>query len=266
MTQPTTSAGERPRLELSEVTFVRDGRRILAPLSWRVGAGEAWVVLGRNGSGKTTLVRIGALREHPSSGWVEVGGQRLGRVDIRLLRPRVGFASPAMLDLFRPTLTAEEVVVTARHDALEPWWHRYEAADHSRARDLLGQMGVAHTADRPLITLSSGERQRVLLARVQMTDPDVVLLDEPTAGLDLGGREDLVAELDSLAGRQAMALVTHHVEEIPSAFTHALLIRDGEVLTSGPIEETLTEESLSECFGMTLHLERRADRFTAWRD
>lgn len=254
-----------PLLEMSEVTFVRDGRRILSPLSWRIRAGEAWVVLGRNGSGKTTLVRIAALREHPSSGWVEVCGERLGRVDIRRLRPRVGFASPAMLDLFRPTLTAEEIVVTARHDALEPWWHRYEAADHARARELLEQMGVTHTADRPLLTLSSGERQRVLLARVQMTDPELILLDEPTAGLDLGGREELVAELDELAGERAIVLVTHHVEEIPPSFTHALLLADGEVLVSGPIDEALTAASLSACFGMDLRLERRAGRFTAWR-
>jgi len=266
MTEPSTAAASAPRLELSQVTYVRDGRQILAPLSWRIEGGESWVVLGRNGSGKTTMVRIGALREHPSSGWVEVGGRRLGRVDIRQLRPRVGFASPAMLDLFRPTLTAEEVVMTARHDALEPWWHRYRPEDHERARELLEQMGVAHTADRALVTLSSGERQRVLLARVQMTDPEVILLDEPAAGLDLGGREDLVAELDTLGGSRAMALVTHHVEEIPASFTHAILLREGPVLGAGPIEETLTAAALSECFGMELRLERRAGRFTAWRD
>ncbi len=248
--------------------FVRDDRAILDGISWSVHADERWVVLGANGSGKTTLVRIAAFFEHPSAGEVTLLGERLGRTDVRVLRRRVGYASAKLAADLRPQLTAIDVVMTAKNAALEPWWHRYDDADRARARLCLDRLGVARFAQRSIGTLSSGEQQRVLLARTLMNDPDVVVLDEPSARLDLAGRELLVGALGELAtdpDAAPLVLVTHHVDEVPPGITHALLLREGRVLTAGPIGETLTAASLSECFGVKLELDRRADgRFTAW--
>jgi len=223
-------------------------------------------VLGANGSGKTSLLRIAALYDHPTAGTVEVLGERLGHTDVRVLRRRIGYVSAALADQLRPDLGALDVVRTARYAALEPWWHRYGAEDDRRARWCLEQLGVGAFAERPLGSLSSGERQRVLLARALMNDPAVMLLDEPSARLDLGGREQLVAALDAMAADgPPLVLVTHHVDDIPPTMTHALLLRDGCTLTADPIEKALTSESLSECFGLGLHLQRRADgRYSAW--
>jgi iron complex transport system ATP-binding protein len=220
------------------------------------------VILGANGSGKTTLVRIAAMYEHPSSGRVRVLGEELGRTDVRQLRRRVGYASAALAAQFRTSLSALDVVVTAKYAALEPWWHRYGDDDHERARQCLARMGVGDFAGRTLGTLSSGEQQRVFIARTLMNDPGVILLDEPSARLDLGGREQLVAALAELASHEAgspFVLVTHHVDEIPHGVSHALLLRDGRVVTQGPIDQALTSASLSECFQMPLELERRRD-------
>jgi iron complex transport system ATP-binding protein len=253
-------------LELDEVSLVRDRRTIVDQVSWTVQPHERWVLLGRNGSGKTSLVRIAALQVHPSSGTVRVLGEQLGRTDVRTLRTRIGLASPALADLFRADLTPVEIVMTARYAALEPWWHTYDDADRSRARELLERLGCRHVADQRFALLSSGERQRVLLARTLMTDPGLVLLDEPTAGLDLGGREELVAGLGELVSdpmSPATVLVTHHVEEIPTGFTHAMLLADGRVLAAGPLERTLTPEGLSACFGLELDLKHHDGRWTA---
>lgn len=253
-------------LRLEEVSLVRDGRSLLADVDWTVRPGESWAVLGLNGSGKTSLVRIASLYEHPSSGRVEVLGEELGRTDVRTLRARIGLASAALADRLRPTLRAVEVVVTARHGALEPWWHPHDEADHARAREQLARMGCGELAERRFGTLSSGERQRVLLARTLMADPGLLLLDEPTAGLDLAGREQLVAALDALAAdpdAPPVVLVTHHVEEVPASFTHALLLRAGRVQAAGPIEAVLDDRSLSECFGVPLVLDRRDGRWSA---
>jgi len=195
-----------------------------------------------------------------------VAGQQLGHTVVRALRTRIGLASPAFGDLLRPQLTGTEVVMTARHAALEPWWHSYDDSDRERARGLLDRFGVVHLAERPLATASSGERQRVLLARAFAGDPVIVLLDEPTAGLDLGGREDLVTRLGRIARdptSPATVLVTHHVEEIPPGTTHALLLRRGRITHQGPIETVLTSAHLSEVFGLSLHLERREHRWAA---
>ena len=249
-------------LSMDEVGLTRDGRDLLDGVHWQVHPGQHWVLIGANGSGKTSLVRIAALYEHPSRGRVEVLGERLGHTDVRTLRRRISLVSPAMEDLVRPQLSAAEVVVCAKFAALEPWWHRYEAADHDRARQLLDDQGVGFAADRPWGTLSSGERQRVLLARALMSEPGLVLLDEPTSGLDLGGREALVDRLDALAGDASsvpMVLVTHHVEEIPPSFTHLLALRAGRMLAAGPLRSTLDADLLSECFGVPLTLERHDD-------
>jgi iron complex transport system ATP-binding protein len=257
-----------PVLQLKRVTFVRDEREILAPLTWQVEAGQRWLVLGANGSGKTTLLRIASLYEHPSAGTVDVLGERLGRVDVRELRRRVGYLSAALAAQIRLELRARDVVMTARYAALEPWWHRYTTADEARAEECLHRMGVGWTADRPLGTLSSGEQQRVLLARTLMNEPGLLLLDEPSARLDLGGREQLVTALSELTLEPTappLVLVTHHLDEVPPGMTHVLMLRDGRVTAKGPLERTLTSAALSECFGMPLQLERRRDgRLSAW--
>ena len=254
-------------LALRDVSLVREGRAILDRVSWTVRAGERWVVLGRNGSGKTSLVRLASLYLHPSSGELEVLGQVLGRTDVRELRKRIGVASSSFSQQLRPQLSALEVVMTGKHAALEPWWHRYDDADRARARTQLDRLGVGPLAGRELGTLSSGEQQRVLLARTLMTEPGLVLLDEPTAGLDLAGREELVASLAALADDPTappVVQVTHHVDEIPPGFTHALLLRRGTVLAAGPLVETLTADALSACFELALVLERRGRRYGAW--
>lgn len=244
-------------LDLQKVTFRREGRAILRDVTWTVDAGQHWVVLGPNGCGKTTLVRIAALYEHPSEGSVEVAGARLGHVDVRRHRRRIALVSSAMSDMIRPGLSAAEVVMCARYAALEPWWHDYTDADRLRARQLLSEQGVGELADHPFGTLSSGERQRTLLARALMGDPALVLLDEPNAGLDLGGREALVDRLAHVAHQPdapPMVLVSHHVEEIPPGFTHLLVLRDGEVLAAGRLEDALSGELLTACFGMRVEL------------
>jgi len=254
-------------LLLRDVTLVREGRAILDSVSWTVGASERWVVLGRNGCGKSTLMKIASLYLHPSSGEVEVLGEKLGRTDVRSLRKRIGVASSGMADQLRSDLVVTDVVMTAKNAALEPWWHTYDEADHQRARDCLDRMEIGRLADRSFATLSSGEKQRVLLARTLMPEPGLLILDEPTAGLDLAGREDLVRTLGVLAGgaeTPATVLVTHHVEEIPEGFTHVLMLREGRVLSAGTLNDVLTEANLSECFEMQLGLERRHGRWWAW--
>ncbi len=254
-------------LSLHNVTLVREGRAILNNVSWMVGADERWVVLGRNGCGKSTLMKIASLYLHPSSGDVEVLGEKLGRTDVRSLRKRIGVASSGMADQLRSDLIATDVVMTAKNAALEPWWHTYDEADRQRALDCLERMEIGRLANRSFATLSSGEKQRVLLARTLMPQPGLLLLDEPTAGLDLAGREDLVRTLGILAAgvdTPATVLVTHHVEEIPEGFTNILMLREGQVLTAGPLDIVLTESNLSECFEMPLGLERRHGRWWAW--
>ena len=255
-------------LRLRHVSFVRDERVILASLDWTVRADERWLVLGANGSGKTTLVRISAMYEHPSTGTVEVLGERFGRTDVRQLRRRVGYSSAAIAAQIRQELTATDVVMTAKFAALEPWWHRYTDEDRARARACLDRMGVLAFAERSIGTLSSGEQQRVLLARTLMNDPGVLLLDEPSARLDLGGREQLVGALAELTTDPAAAplvLVTHHLDEVPPGMTHVMMLRRGEVVARGPIDRALTGTHLSECFEMDLTLDRRSDgRMSAW--
>ena len=255
-------------LELKDIHVRRDDTSVIGSISCRVEDDQHWVILGANGSGKTTLMRIMALYDHPTSGTVDVLGERLGQVDIRVLRQRVGYAAAALADQLRRELTARDVVMTARYAALEPWWHQYTDEDQSRAQFCLGELGVGHLADRSFGTLSSGEQQRVLLARTTMNDPALILLDEPSARLDLGGREELLATLAEIIRRPTgppIVMVTHHVAEIPQSITHAMLLQRGDVLTGGPIDETLTAASLSECFGLSLELERRHNgRFNAW--
>jgi len=253
-------------LHCSHISLDIEGSRILDDVSWEINAGERWVVLGPNGAGKTTLLRIAALYQHPTSGTVDVLGQRLGRCDVRTLRERIAFSSPALAARLEPTMTAAQVVMTARYAALAPWWHQYTEGDDARARSLLERFRCGRLAEHKLPTLSAGERQRVLLARTLMNDPVIVLFDEPTAGLDVGGREELVADLTDWAldeTRPQLVLVTHHLEEIPPGFTHALIMADGRIAASGPLEETVTSETLSAAFSLSLKVDARDGRFTA---
>jgi iron complex transport system ATP-binding protein len=256
-----------PVLRLTEVHRTIDGVDILRGVDWRVDPGQHWVVLGSNGSGKTTLIRIASMWLHPSSGTVDVLGERLGRTDVRRLRERVGLASASMADMLRPDLLVRDVVMTARNAALEPWWHSYDAGDRAAADAALERVGIGPLAERRFGACSSGERQRVLVARALSTEPGLLLLDEPTAALDLAGREQFITMLDDLAANAAtppMVLVTHHVEEIPDSFTHALLLRNGRALAQGTMTSVLSSARLSQCFGLELSIERRRGRFSAW--
>ncbi len=260
---------DQPVLHCAGVGLVLDGTTILDGIEWTVHAEERWVVLGANGAGKTSLLRIASLYQHPTSGTVDVLGRRLGRTDVRTLRERIAFSSPALSAKLEPSMTAVEVVMTARYAALAPWWHRYTDADRARARGLLEEWRCGALASHPFTTLSAGERQRALLARMLMNEPGLALLDEPTAGLDIGGREELVADLSAWARdrtRPAMVLVTHHLEEIPPAFTHALVLKGGRILTSGPLREAVTTEILSDAYDLSLHVEERDGRYTARLD
>ena len=262
-------ATAEPILELVGVGRRIDGSQILENISWSVCSGQHWVVLGANGSGKTTIARIASLRLHPTSGVVRVLGTELGRADIRPVLGRVGYAAAALADQLRPGLSALDVVMTAKYGALETWWHDYDDHDAEQALCSLARVEAAHLAAQSFGSLSSGERQRVLIARALMTDPALLILDEPTAGLDLRGREEFVNTLDRLAAEPdpaPMVLITHHVDEIPGSFTHLLLIADGQIRESGPLDDVLTAENLSATFGIPLGIERRHNRWRAWTD
>ena len=254
-------------LSLRNITLLREANTILKNVSWDIARGEHWVVLGANGSGKTSLMLIAALYLHPSAGEVVVEGERLGDTGVRELRQRIAYNSAAFASEIRPQLCAYEVVMTAKNAALETWWHHYEPADKVKAIDCLHQLGVGHLAEREISTLSSGEQQRVFLARTRMTDPSLVLLDEPSGRLDLGGREQLVEALEDSIQQSphiSTALITHHVDEIPRGMTHLLALKAGEVIAKGPLTETLSSALLSECFSWPLELITRADgRFSA---
>ena len=255
-------------IELAAVTVSRSGRTILGPLDWAVRPGERWAVLGPNGSGKTTLLQVVSLYLWPTSGAVTVLGERFGRVDARELRRRIGYAGSALESDMDPSLSAFELVLSARHAALGPWWHVYDDADRQRARTLIEQIGIEHVAGHPFRTLSSGERRRVSIARTLMADPDLLLLDEPAAGLDLGARETLIGDLTRLAAAPrpaSIVLVSHHVEEIPAGFGHALVLANGRAVAAGPIESVIAGDVLGRAYGMPISVERRDGRFWARR-
>ncbi len=253
-------------LEFAGVTVVRGTNTLLDDVDWEVEEGQRWVILGPNGAGKTTLLQVAAARMHPTRGVASVLGEILGAVDVFELRPRIGFASAMIADRIPGGEKVRDVVLTASYAVVGRWREQYESIDEARATDLLGAMGVAHLADRTFGTLSEGERKRVQIARALMTDPELMLLDEPAAGLDLGGREDLVARLSALAEdleAPALILVTHHVEEIPPGFTDLMLMRAGRVVAAGPIEITLTDANLEATFDLPFTLDHIDGRWTA---
>jgi iron complex transport system ATP-binding protein len=255
-----------PALRFCDVDLDRAATPVLRSVNWQVGVGQRWAVLGPNGGGKTTLMQLASGYLHPTRGTVDVLGQRLGHTDVRSLRERLGTVSASVARMIVPWLPAREVVVSARHGALEPWWHRYDEVDRAKALALLGAAGFESIANRPFGVLSEGERQQVLLARALMISPELLLLDEPCAGLDMGARERLLGRLGALAQDNAappIVMVTHHVEEIPIAFTHVLLLRKGQVLASGPLDQALSGPALSECFGLPLTLQSQGGRWTS---
>lgn len=255
-------------VDMRDVVVHRGDATLLNSVDWRVELDERWVVLGPNGAGKTTLLRLAAAELHPSSGIVNVLGQRLGHTDVFDLRPRIGFCSAAFNGRLPDRERVRDLVMSAGYAVLGRWRETYDGTDAWRADGVLAAFGVAGLAERRYGTLSEGERKRVMLARAVMTDPELLLLDEPAAGLDLGGREDLVAGLTMVAAdpdAPALVLVTHHVEEIPPGFTHALLLRDGAVVTQGLLEDVITAQALSETFERRLVLDRVGDRFFAHR-
>ncbi|WDH77583.1 ABC transporter ATP-binding protein [Microbacterium esteraromaticum] len=253
-------------VEFTDVVVRRDGRNIVDHVTWEVSADQRWVVLGPNGAGKTTLLQLADTLMHPTSGTVSILDETLGRTDVFELRPRIGFASSAMARRIPRDETVLNTVMTAAYSVMGRWNEAYEGIDERRARRVLAEWHLEHLAERLFGTLSDGEQKRVQIARAVMTDPELLLLDEPTASLDLGAREELLHLLSGYAASPitpAMVMVTHHVEEIPVGFTHVLLLRDGAVVAQGPIAETLTAEALTEAFGMPIVLTADGGRYSA---
>ncbi|WP_068279384.1 ABC transporter ATP-binding protein [Aldersonia kunmingensis] len=255
-------------IDFTDVLIRRSGNVLVGPVTWQVELDEKWVILGPNGAGKTSLLRIAAAQEHPTSGTAHILGEVMGRVDVSELRPRIGLSSAALAGRVPPDEKVRDLVVSAGYGVLGRWRERYEDMDTDRAADLLESVGIEHLADRTFGTLSEGERKRVLIARALMADPELLLLDEPAAGLDLGGREELVSRLTDFAqdpASPATVLVTHHVEEIPIGFTHAMLLKDGEVVAQGLLDDVLNEDNLSRAFSQSITLERADGRYFARR-
>jgi iron complex transport system ATP-binding protein len=254
-------------LKLRGVSVRRDTSLLLRNIDWTAHENERWIVIGPNGAGKTTLLQVAATLLFPTEGTVEVLGERLGDVDVFDLRPRIGITSASLAERVPAGEKVIDLVLTASYAILGRWKEEYESSDVTRAVELLDALGCAHLIRRRFATLSEGERKRVQIARAMMPDPEMLLLDEPAAGLDLGGREDLLRRLSHLARdpkAPMMVLVTHHVEEVPDGFTHAMLLRRGSVLAAGPVEEVFTARHLSRCFGVPLEIEFRNNRWSAW--
>lgn len=255
-------------IDFAEVTIRRGQATLLNRVSWRVGPDDRWVILGPNGAGKTTLLQVASAQIHPTSGVAGILDEVLGTVDVFDLRPRIGVTSAALAERIPRSERVHDVVVSASYGVVGRWREAYDDLDHERASQLLTEVGALHLADRTFGTLSEGERKRVQIARALMADPELLLLDEPAAGLDLGGREDLVSTMSVLAqdpASPATVLVSHHVEEIPPGFTHALLLRKGAVVAAGPIDEVITETNLSATFAMPLRLDHEDGRWSARR-
>lgn len=253
-------------LQLSTVSVVRDRNEILKSITWEVDEKQRWVILGPNGAGKTTLLQLAAAQIHPTSGRVRVLDDALGKTDVFELRPRIGFASTALARRVPRDERVIDVVLTAAYSVTGRWNENYDDIDVRRAQRVLAEWKLDHLQDRRFGDLSDGEQKRVQIARSVMTDPELLLLDEPAASLDLGSREELLQLLGGYASGEsapAIVMVTHHVEEIPLGFTHALVLAKGEIQSAGAINEVITSENLSDAFGLTLAVTNDAGRFTA---
>lgn len=253
-------------LQLTDVSVVRGGTTILDSVDWSVDDDQRWVILGPNGAGKTTTLQIAAAVIHPTSGSAEILEEPLGGTDLFELRPRIGFASTAMARKVPANERVIDVVMTAAYSVTGRWHEEYEEIDERRAQRVLAEWKLDHLAERKFGTLSDGEQKRVQIARAVMTDPEMLLLDEPAASLDLGAREELLQLLGGYASESnspAIVMVTHHVEEIPRGFTHVLLLKNARIVAAGPLTESLTSETLSETFDLNIELTETDGRFTA---
>lgn len=255
-----------PVLNLQNVSVIRDGKTILGPLDWQVNEDERWVILGPNGAGKSTLFALCSTQMHPTTGSVEILGSKLGAVDVFEVRPRIGFMGSTLMNLFPEDEKVIDIVLTAAYAMLGRWNESYELWDESRAQGLLTTLGVRELAQRSFNTLSEGEKKRVLISRSLMSDPEILLLDEPASGLDLGGREDLLNRFDLLANdpySPVTLIITHHIEEIPARSTHALLLKSGKIVGSGPIATVITSENLSVAYDMPISVSIMNNRYSA---
>lgn len=252
-------------LNFNDVSVTRDGKSILQNVSWQVSDSQRWVIIGPNGAGKTTLLRVAAAQIQPTTGNAEILGEKLGRTNVFELRTRVGFASSALVSRIPNSESVLNAVMTASYAITGRWKETYEDIDERRARRVLSEWNLAEHADRAFGTLSDGEQKRVQLARSVMTDPELLLLDEPVASLDLGAREQTVSLLGDYASSDsapAMVMVTHHLEEIPSGFSHALLLNAGSVVAQGEIDQVISSDRLSDTFGFALEVTRNEGRFS----
>ena len=264
MSGGTTAADDA--VELRDVGVRIEATPVLSGVSLRVGRGERWVLLGPNGSGKTTLLSVAGARRSPTSGTVRILGVRIGHGDVRLLRRKIGHSSHVLAEMMPPGLSTEDVVLTGRGSALTTWFESFDERDLERARTLLAGVGCDGLGSRSFATLSQGERQRVLVARALYHEAELLILDEPAAGLDFPARERLISALETVAQRAdppAMLMATHHLEEVPPSTTHAALLRAGRVVAAGPAGDVLTESRLRGCFGIALEVARRNGRWTA---
>jgi iron complex transport system ATP-binding protein len=253
-------------LELSNITVRRGDRVILGPLNWQVLEGQRWVILGPNGAGKTTLLQICSSLIHPTSGDINILGEKLGRVDVFELRTRIGLTSSALVEQLSPDELVMDVVLTAAYAMLGRWQEKYDLWDESRAMALLTALGVRELGERLFGSLSEGEKKRVQIARALMADPELLLLDEPASSLDLGGREDLLRRIESLSRdplAPATIIVTHHIEEIPVGTTHALLLRDGVAVAQGEVASVITDQNLTQAYGLAITVQTEGGRFFA---
>jgi iron complex transport system ATP-binding protein len=253
-------------LELSDISVRRGDRIILGPINWQVLEGERWVVLGPNGAGKTTLLQICSSLIHPTTGEINILGEKLGKVDVFELRTRIGLTSSALVEQLPPDELVMDVVLTAAYAMLGRWQEKYDLWDESRAMALLTALGVRELGERLFGSLSEGEKKRVQIARALMADPELLLLDEPASSLDLGGREDLLRRIESLSKdplAPATVIVTHHIEEIPVGTTHALLLREGAVVAQGEVASVITDQNLTQAYGLAITVQNEGGRFFA---
>jgi iron complex transport system ATP-binding protein len=228
--------------------------------------GERWVILGPNGAGKTTLLQICSSLIHPTTGEINILGEKLGKVDVFELRTRIGLTSSALVEQLPPEELVMDVVLTAAYAMLGRWQEKYDLWDESRAMALLTALGVRELGERLFGSLSEGEKKRVQIARALMADPELLLLDEPASSLDLGGREDLLRRIESLSKdplAPATVIVTHHIEEIPVGTTHALLLREGAVVAQGEVASVITDQNLTQAYGLAITVQNEGGRFFA---
>ena len=256
----------RPILELSNISVQRGDRIILGPMDWQVLEGQRWVILGPNGAGKTTLLQVCSSLIHPTSGEVKILGQTLGKTDVFELRTRIGLTSSKLVEQLPGDELVIDVVLTAAYAMLGRWQEKYDLWDESRAMALLTALGIRELGGREFGSLSDGEKKRVQIARSLMADPELLLLDEPASSLDLGGREDLLKRIETFASdalAPATVIVTHHIEEIPSGTTHALLLKDGRAIAQGVIDSVISDANLTTAYGLPITVQNQGGRYFA---